>query len=371
MKKLTTRNNSITLSAILFVLAIAGTVTLINACNKSANTPHDANAADQQKVAKSLPLILNKPVEKNDPIVSVVTIARIATNATTNVTRVFFNQNEEILTVSDVTVLATLKNALSNNQAVQITFDPYQAIVLKASIASGEYQNFLAARNVNTNTGTTMKIDATTTEDAINHAANIGVVNTTTSGLNGVIPDLATAQLMFDFISHQCCALPGPYAVEYCITFQYCEDGCYARASKMCEIINNNYHYATQKLFSFAFYGNDELCVQANKWGGCCINWWYHVAPLVTINTSEGPKAYIMDPAMFDQPVPVATWLHFQENPACIPGGSGDVPLVDVISIQPNSSYQPNGTPFSFVTDPGDVNADATLVSYRPLLSCP
>ena len=368
MKKLATRN-TIKLSAIFFVLAIAGTVMLINACNKSANTPQDAYATDQQKVTKSLPLILSKPTEKNEPIISVVTIARIATNATTNVTKVMFNQNEEIFTVNDATILTTLKSAFSNNQAVQITFDPYLAIVTQANIATADYQGYFASKPVVANTGKTIRIDAGATDESINHAVDMGVMNTTTSGLNGVIPDLATAQLMFDYISHQCCALPGPYAVEYCITFQYAEDGCYARASKMCEIINTNYHYATQKLFSFAFYGSDELCVQANKWGGCCINWWYHVAPLVTINTSEGPKAYIMDPAMFDQPVPVATWLHFQENPACDQGSY--VPLVDVISIQPNSSYEPNGTPFSFVTDPGDVNADATLVSYRHKISCP
>ena len=367
MKKLTTQKKNIKLSAVLFAIALTGLV--INACNKSADTKRTADVSRQQAAAKSLPLILSKPSGKSDPIVSVVTIARIGTNATTNVTKVLFNQNEEIFTVSDAGVIATLKNAFNNNRAVQITFDPYQAVVSQASIAPEDYQSYLATRSVNINTGTTLKIDAATTEEAINHAANIGVLNSTTSGLNGVIPDLATAQLIFDYISHQCCALPGPYAVDYCITFQYVEDGCYARASKMCEIINSKYHYATQKLFSFAFYGNDELCVQANKWNGCCINWWYHVAPLVTINTSQGPKAYIMDPAMFDQPMPAATWLHFQENPACDQGSY--VPLVDVISIQPNSSYQPNSSPYSFVTDPGDVDADATLVNYRSLISCP
>jgi hypothetical protein len=138
----------------------------------------------------------------------------------------------------------------------------------------------------------------------------------------------------------------------------------------MCWIINNKYHYGTQKIFSFANAGSDELCVQGQKWGGCCINWWYHVAPLVTIQTTKGPQAYVFDPAMFDQPVLLSTWLHAQENPACVPGG--DVPHVTMINVQPTTSYSPsNSTGYAFDTDPHYTNTNSTLVSYMNLTTCP
>jgi hypothetical protein len=98
------------------------------------------------------------------------------------------------------------------------------------------------------------------TNAQLDEPSGMGVMNTTDPGLNNVIPDFATAQLMFDYICRQCCALPGPYAVDYCIPFQYCRDGCYARAHKMCWIINNRYKYGTKKIFSFANAGTDKLC---------------------------------------------------------------------------------------------------------------
>jgi hypothetical protein len=134
--------------------------------------------------------------------------------------------------------------------------------------------------------------------------------------------------------------------------------------------MNTKYNYATHKVFSFANAGVDELCVQGLKWGGCCVNWWYHVAPLVNIKTPAGTKAYVMDPAMFDQPVLLATWLHAQENPACVP--SGDNPHVTMINIQPTSSYEPTSSSgLTFNTDPTFSATDGTLSSYSPLITCP
>jgi hypothetical protein len=135
----------------------------------------------------------------------------------------------------------------------------------------------------------------------------------------------------------------------------------------MCYLLNNKYHYATQKVFSFAT-GGYSLSVKAEKWCNQCINWWYHVAPLVTIQTPTGPKAYVFDPAMFDEPVLLATWLHAQENPAC-----SSSPRVTAINIQPTTSYSPvaYGVTTAFDTDPLYSDTNSTLVSYRTLHTCP
>lgn len=362
MKKQFT-NSAIKLSAILYAFAIIGLVFLVNGCHKGNNTPK-ITEEEMLKRASGVPLL------QHEPITSVVTIANIRKTTDGSTTRVMFNQNEQIFTVNDATVINTLQNAFNNNQAVQITFDPWQGVVSQANIAPEKDQAYFNGHKGILAPGTSLRIDASTTDEAINHTADMGVLNTTATGLTNVVPDMQTAQLMFDYIAHQCCQLPGPYAIDHCITFQYCPDGCYARAHKMCWIINKMYHYGTQKVFSFANAGHDELCVKAEKWGGCCINWWYHVAPLVTIKTATGPKAFVFDPAMFDQPVLLSTWLHAQENPACVPGG--DVPHVSMINIQPTASYDPSsGSGYTFGTDPTFSNTNSTLVSYRYLVSCP
>ena len=364
MKKNTFVKFSMQFRAVCAIAVICMVVTMI-ACNKS-KTVVPVSSDDALRAASGKPLL------QSEQITSVVTIANIRTSADGSTTRVMFNQNEQILSVPATADVSTLRTAFAKNQAVQVTFNPWQATVSQVSLASAQDQDYFQRKALVGGTGSALKLDATVSNDVIDHASEMGVLNLTTTGLTNVIPDFNTAQLMFDYIAHQCCELPGPYAIDHCITFQYCEDGCYARAHKMCWIINNKYHYGTQKVFSFAndAANVDELCVKAEKWNGCCINWWYHVAPLVTIKTTTGPKAYVFDPAMFDQPVLLSTWLHAQENPACVP--SGDVPHVTMINIQPTTAYSPSGTSgYYFDTDPSYSNTNSTLVSYRHLISCP
>lgn len=302
---------------------------------------------------------------------AVLTVADIkALDAGSAALEVVFNENAEFFTVTDPAVASTLKDAFSAGKPLRVEFNPWAGVVVKAMAPTEEEANAVNARTVQGTPSTAKSIDLSHIDDAtLNDPEAMGVLNTTDPGLNNVIPDFATAQLMFDYITQQCCVLPGPYGIDTCITFQYCPDGCYARAHRMCWIINNRYKYGTKKVFSFANSGSDRLCVQAQKWGGCCIRWWYHVAPLVTIKTPTGPKAYVFDPAMFDQPVTLATWLHFQENPAC---AASYTPHVSMINIQPTSSYTPSShSGLTFGTDPYYHSTNTTLYNYKYLVSCP
>jgi Glutaminase len=342
----------------LYVLALVGVIAIVDACHKSSS---------EQKV--TTPIGTSLIANDGRTETSVVSVAALRTSGDGSTTKVMFNQKEEIFNVGDATMIATLKDALANNKMVTVVTEPSSATLLKVSSSAK-----VAQRTSAPSAGDAARIDLTSmSDDHVNGLpSGMAILNTTTAGdsLTAVIPDMASAQLMFDYITHQCCANPGPYAIDYCITFQYCPDGCYARAHEMCWIINNKYHYATHKIFSFANAGSDELCVKAEKWGGCCINWWYHVAPLVNIKTAKGVQAYVFDPAMFDQPVLLATWLHAQENPACVPGG--DVPHVSMINVQPTASFWPSdGTGYNFDDDPTFANTDTTLVHYRSLISCP
>ena len=106
------------------------------------------------------------------------------------------------------------------------------------------------------------------------------------------------------------------------------------------------------------------------------MEWWYHVAPLVSVRTKfflgKGGTAiylnlaYVIDPGMFDQPVLLSTWLQAQKNLNCSTNAN-----VSMYSIQPGSAYTPaNYTGTSFTTDPTYSATNATLTNYRNLTTC-
>ena len=361
--KNTTKKTSIRLAIFFYVIAVSGVLVIADSCNKSkkaADTVSQASTAATNAAAE--------PLQQNMPQTNLVSVVDISTSAD-GTGRVIFRELEEAFNVTDAAVLSALKTAQSENKPITITFDPWKAVVTKVNASSEQERASYCARQIVKSPGSSHQVDLSTADpNGLNDPEALGVLNTTSlsTGLTDVIPDMATAQLMFDYITHQCCAVPGPYGVDYCITFQYCEDGCYARAHKMCYILNTRFHYATHKVFSFAYPSAYTLSVKAEKWGGCCINWWYHVAPLVNIKTPSGTKAYVIDPAMFDQPVLLATWLHAQQNPACASGNA----KVTSFNIQPTTSYSPNDTA-TFDTDPMYTNTDHTLTVYHSLITCP
>jgi hypothetical protein len=180
-----------------------------------------------------------------------------------------------------------------------------------------------------------------------------------------IIPSYRKAKEIFDFCAQQTCSLGGPFSVTPCIPFQYVRDGCYARAHKMRWIITTKYRYCCDKVFSFGLFP-DTLAVQANKWGGCCVEWWYHVAPLVRVRLGRfGVLLLVIDPGMFDKPVLLTTWLAAQENKNCAPNAR-----VSQHSIQPGSAYTPAGGPTQYTTDPNYTQTDQTLINYKNLVTC-
>ncbi len=365
MKKLVHKKH-ISLTVLFYILTVSGIMFVVNACT------HKPKIADSNAVITSVVSAPAKSYIQGQKQSKIVTVLGInETTGNTTETSVIFSQLEEIFTVTDPAVLTSLKNAYGEKKAIKITFDPWKGIVTEVNAITDQERAIYYSREIISSAGTSIRIDLSSlSEDVLNRAPEMGVINTTTPGLTSVIPDMATAQLMFDYIVHQSCGVPGPYGVDYCITFQYCEDGCYARAHKMCYVLNNRYHYATKKVFSFAYPSPSTLSVKAEKWGGCCIRWWYHVAPLVSIKTPTGTKAYVFDPAMFDQPVLLSTWLHAQQNPVC---QGGSIARVTSYNIQPTSAYSPAyyGDTTTFATDPMYADTDSTMVNYHSLVSCP
>jgi hypothetical protein len=190
------------------------------------------------------------------------------------------------------------------------------------------------------------------------------------------VPSYSKAKEIFDFCAQLSCHLAGPPAVQPCIPFQYVRDGCYARAHQMRRIILKRWGYCVEKVFSFATAGNDTLAVNASKWGGCCVEWWYHVAPLLRVQVKlKLPRGHrpvmvslnlatVIDPGMFDKPVLLSTWLAAQENMTCNANAH-----VTSYSIQPGSAYTPSWGG-GFNTDPNYTHTEATLLNYANLTTC-
>ncbi len=136
-----------------------------------------------------------------------------------------------------------------------------------------------------------------------------------------------------------------------CIPFQYAADGCYARAHEMRRRFIAEFGFDCQKIFS---YGNLSAMTQI----GCRQTWGWHVAPLVRIQTSSGPKDYVIDPGLFTGPVTTTTWLNKQKG------------SVSFYETKPGYTYRINGFR-SYTYDPYYIDTDRTNnVDYTLLYGC-
>jgi len=311
------------------------------------------------------------PTERNAEIVTVA-----AVRGGEDAEEVLFNEKQQIFslrtqTKSGAALLGQLREAAKKNEPVRVVLDARKGTIQRLDrLAPGEIEEFRRNRKL-------------LERPAKSVAINVDEIDPTVFNLVGhklkwpafklcvrTVPNYKKAKEIFDFCANQSCNLPGPYAISPCIPFQYVIDGCYARAHKMRKIITEKYGYCCEKVFSFANQNNDTLAVQANKWGGCCVTWWYHVAPLIRVRIKllsiSIELALVIDPGMFDKPVLLSSWLAAQKNAACSANAN-----VSMYSIQPGSAYTPAnyaGTQFS--TDPNYTATDQTLLDYQNLTTC-
>jgi len=304
------------------------------------------------------------------------TVAAIRKSHDGKVTEFLFNESPRIFeirpkTESDELIIVNINKAFEKKRPIKIDVDPHQSLIKRvAELSDAEVSEFLKLRIKLENPEKPKaiileKIDHTTF-DIVDHYLKIPVF----SLCKKVVPNYQKAKTIFDYCAEQSCALPAPYDIDPCIPFQYVRDGCYARAHKMRWIITTKFNYCCEKVFSFANKDNDRLAVQASKWGGCCVTWWYHVAPLIRVNVkfgkSEFTLAMVIDPGMFDQPVTLSTWLSAQATSACSPNAK-----VSMYSIQPGSAYSPaNYAGTQFTVDNNYTATNATLIAYNNLQTC-
>lgn len=229
-----------------------------------------------------------------------------------------FHQRQRIFTLPASArtrdmVLRQLRVALDERAPVEVTLDASRGVVERVARPSEDaVAEFERARILLEHPDRTSKIDVAsidpTTFNIVGHYLDVATFKL----CKRIIPSYKKAKEIFDFCAAQSCHLPGPPAISHCIPFQYVHDGCYARAHKMRQIITEQYGYCCEKVFSFAIDGNDTLAVRANKWGGCCVTWWYHVAPLVRVGS-----ALAWRPPSWTSPWPWSSIRACSTSPCC------------------------------------------------------
>ena len=313
---------------------------------------------------------------------ALLTVAAVRPGTKERAPRYLFNERQAVFTLSERAAKddasgRLLKEAHGARRPIKAEIDTRRGLIHRlAEPSKRDLAAFQEARLPLDKPERVEKIDVAGIDPTRFNLVDIGIKWPVFKLCTKVIPTYAKAKEIFDFCAQLSCNLPGPYAVAPCIPFQYVRDGCYARAHQMRRIITTRYHYCCEKVFSFANQNDDYLAVKANKWGGCCVMWWYHVAPLVRVRVTLAVKPYpkiylvlamVIDPGMFDKPVLLSTWLAAQQDTSCDPHAH-----VSMYSIQPGSAYAPgnyDGT--AFVTDPNYTDTDATLLNYASLTTCP
>lgn len=170
------------------------------------------------------------------------------------------------------------------------------------------------------------------------------------------VANMTALNNIFEYCAAQGCAT-GTSVIDYCIPFQYVVDGCYARAHKMRQIMAENYNVNCEKVFSYEG-ATGFLAVDA---GECCVFWWYHVAPLVSVKSAGGGVTkWVVDPSMFNEPVSITTWTSAQENTSCSPSAN-----FGHYEITPGYVYTPGGG-----TDNSYFSTNWTLQAYANLETC-
>lgn len=201
------------------------------------------------------------------------------------------------------------------------------------------------------------------------NADNFGGSNT--SSLINVVPNTQVMNTIFNTIRSQCCKLPSVLIYGPCIPFQFVADGCYARAHKMRQIIESHFGYTSYKVFNYACDGSGTLSVNATLWGNnCCVKWWYHVTSYVRVQNGGSIIAYALDPAMFNGPVPISTWVNAQKNVSCGYGGSSQGQV-----YYTSNAYAPNSFPTAPCTmvpfaDNTYTAANTTCINYAGKQGC-
>jgi len=356
------------------IVVVAWSAFLLASCNNSNKESDKTNKATTDSVQKS----------PSPEMSALLTIAGMNESRDGKNMEFRFYERQAIYRIDKTNKayssnLDLLNEALKSNLPVRISTNPRTLAVTNIIKATSEeiraYNTGEGANSPSTKIkgADLVTIDVSKIDTAVFNRVDFQLRFPVFRLCTNVVPNYATLVAIFNDCASQGCNNPPPYSITNCIPFQYVRDGCYARAHKMRQMISKKYGYCVEKVFSFAIGSPNTLAVNAGMWGGCCVEWWYHVVPLMRLNvTSKSGRTYqlcyVIDPGMFTTPVTLSTWLQAQRNTTCNPNAT-----VTSYSIQPGSAYWPSfyGSTNSFATDFNYLMTEQTLIDYKNLVTCP
>ena len=106
---------------------------------------------------------------------------------------------------------------------------------------------------------------------------------------------LEYAQELFDYVHSQ---------KE--IPFRFPDDGCYARAHAMAILLER------EGIISLKAFIEGDLLVETYNHPLGYVRWWFHTAPVVLVEDGGRFIEMVLDPSIFDKPVPVEEWFFIQ-----------------------------------------------------------
>ncbi len=116
----------------------------------------------------------------------------------------------------------------------------------------------------------------------------------------------ARGQQLYDLVNTQTCGAVSPSGS--CIPFLYPRDGCWGRAHEMRRLMIAD-GTEPEKIWIYGW-----LNVATPNVYNCSVSWGWHVAPILDVDTGSGIETYVIDPSMFDEPVPEAVWVYAQND---------------------------------------------------------
>lgn len=99
------------------------------------------------------------------------------------------------------------------------------------------------------------------------------------------------------------------------IPFDFYDDCCYSRAHKMCQILRSK-GITPRKIWNYSSgWPRATLRIAMPGQADEYIYWNYHVAPIITVETSKDTlSSRVIDPSLFDRPVTEDQWKDAQND---------------------------------------------------------
>lgn len=149
------------------------------------------------------------------------------------------------------------------------------------------------------------------------------------------------------------------FASDKDIPFKYPIDGCYARATEMANIAEN------ERITLAKVYAEGDLYVKTSSSKYPTVNWGWHVAPIAYVKEGEKIQLMVFDPSLFDKPVPLNDWLDIMKTK----NEAGEPGKVDTVYFGSRFQYFNRGTDKNKTSwqEKDLKHVNMTFKSYRPL----